>query len=342
MSFRLGTNPRVNMMRSALRRLSSPRSVFSTRRPAAHSVQWFRPTQTQTQEEPTPAIDQLKKIDRAIGRVGNTWNYDVELNALAQRLGYQLTQLPSLRTALTHHSVVTRGDGGCPPNDRLSVLGSAAMSHYIQEFLYHTYPNMYGLSMRDVAWFLTEYGMLTKISKHLGIADLLLHTVDPESTSPSITTIYGEAFISVLGALHVDQGAMAARNLIYDVLLPQLKGQDLGDIIKFKHPKFMLTTVLKILGMPSPVTRLLKESGRATHFPSFVVGVFSGKKHLADGCGSSLKRAEEEAISAALRSHYLKEMKNTNLPFDHDDYMPESAISLAEELNPQLKKVNEN
>lgn len=324
--------PRVKMIRTALRGLT--RLPFSTGR--ARSVQWYRLAQTQQEQaadadsQLPPTIEELKKIDPSIGTVGKTWNYDLELGALAQRLGYNISQLPSLQMALTHISVVA--ESVCPPNDRLVSLGSATTSHYVSEFLYHTYPNMNGVSINDLVGFLTEREMLTSISKHLGIADLLLHTAKLES--PENSDIYGDAFLAVLGALHVDQGPKAARNIIYNVLIPQLKGQDLSEIIKFKHPKFMLTTVLKMKGMPSPMVHLLKESGRATHFPTFMMGVYSGKKLLAEGFGSSKRRAEEEAMNAALRIHFLQETRDAKLPFDYDDYLPDSAIELAKELNP--------
>ena len=325
------------MIRTALRSLACTRLPFSTGN--ARPALWYRLAQTQQEQTPDednqlpPTIEELKKIDPSIGRVGKTWNYDLELSALAQRLGYKLSQLPSLQMALTHFSVVTKTS--CPPNDRLTFLGSAASSHYVSEFLYHTYPNMNGSSIHDVIEFLTEEEQLTTISKHLGIADLLLHyTVKTES--PENSAIYSEAFFAVLGALHVDQGPLAVRNVIYDVLVPQLKNQDLSEIIKFKHPKFMLTAFLKMKGMPPPVIHLLKESGRATHFPTFMMGVYSGEKLLADGFGSSKRRAEKEATCAALRLHFLQETRNAKLPFDYEDYLPDSAIELAKELNPDV------
>ena len=281
----------------------------------------------------TPDINELKRIDPSIGRVGKSWEYDLELSAFAQRLGHGLTQLPSLLRALTHSSV----PGVREHNDRLAALGAVVLSHYVLEFLYHTYPNMNGVSLQDVVRFFTGEDKLSSLAKHLGISELLLHQLNPDF-SKSITTINSESFNAVLGALHVDLGPMAARRLIHDLVIPQLKGLDLGEVIKFEHPKFMLSTVLESQGRPRPVTRLLRESGRATHFPSFVIGVFSGGTLLAEGCGSSLKRAETEALSAALRLHFLKEVRCAPLPSDHEDFMPDSAIELAEELNPDLKK----
>ena len=107
----LAAVPRVIMIRTALRSLACTRLPFSTGN--ARPALWYRLAQTQQEQTPDednqlpPTIEELKKIDPSIGRVGKTWNYDLELSALAQRLGYKLSQLPSLQMALTHFSVVT-------------------------------------------------------------------------------------------------------------------------------------------------------------------------------------------------------------------------------------------
>ena len=127
------------------------------------------------------------------------------------------------------------------------------------------------------------------------------------------------AFRAVTGALYVDKGPLSARKIVHDFVIPQLAGRDLHELIKLQHPKFMLRAILKGQRQLPPVTRLIKESGRLTHFPSFVVGVYSGGKLLAEGCGTSLKRAEKEAVIAALHKHFQTELANTPLPSDRDD-----------------------
>ena len=92
----------------------------------------------------------------------------------------------------------------------------------------------------------------------------------------------------------------------------------------------------------SPLARLhhdimsIVETGRLTHFSSFVVGVCSGDKLLAEGCGISLKRVEKEATTAALIKHFQVEMSTISLPSDHEEYMEESEIDLA--LEQSLEK----
>ncbi|CAG8654071.1 13918_t:CDS:2, partial [Acaulospora colombiana] len=59
------------------------------------------------------------------------------------------------------------------------------------------------------------------------------------------------------------------------------------------------------------IFRLLRESGRSTNSPIYVVGIFSGVDKLGEGFGSSLKMAEYRAAEDALHRLYL-----TRVPSD--------------------------
>jgi large subunit ribosomal protein L44 len=53
------------------------------------------------------------------------------------------------------------------------------------------------------------------------------------------------------------------------------------------------------------VPRLLKETGRYSNSPIFVVGIFSGADKLGEGFGSSLKMAEYRAAEDSLHRLFL-------------------------------------
>ena len=68
----------------------------------------------------------------------------------------------------------------------------------------------------------------------------------------------------------------------------------------------------KKLNQPKPVARLLKETGRASTAPVFIVGMYSGNVKVGEGHGSSLKMAEARAVKDALLRHYLDQVKSFN------------------------------
>lgn len=296
--------------------------------------------QQQAKSEQSESIGNLdagnRQIDPHTGKrkkISN-WNYRAELYALAQRLGHNVTDVPSLKVALTHKSLPSlnsKESSNGQHNGRLTVFGNAILVHYVQEYLYFTYPNLEGHMLFDLTEFLTNHGILADAANYLGITNLIRCNYKLKDDS-----MIGRAFCAVVGALYVDNGPKDARKVVHDFLLPQLAGKDFHELIKFQHPKFMLRVILQRQGRPAPISRLLKETGRLTHFPSFVVGVYSGEKLLAEGCGTSLKRAEKEAITAALIKHFQVDMSSISLPSDHEEYMEESEIDLS--LEQSLEK----
>ena len=268
-------------------------------------------------------------------RKGINFNYKMELSALSHRIGFSPEQLPSLKVALTHSSVLSKvrpfDEGNEHHNSRLASLGKTSLAHYLQEFLYHVYPNMYGHFLKDINDFLLTTESLASVAHHLGIPELIMTKYKLED--PAHTFIISEAFCAVVGAIYVDQSPLQARKFIRDFVASRLRSEDIKEIIKIVNPVLKLQKLLRTMRRPHAVPRLIHESGRLTHFPSFVVGMYSGDELLAEGCGTSLQRAKQEAASAALRKHFLKEAKVVDLPSDLDEFDPDWIMPLARELD---------
>jgi len=76
-------------------------------------------------------------------------------------------------------------------------------------------------------------------------------------------------------------------------------------MLKFRDPKVDLSETVAKFGREKPISRLLKETGRFSNSPVFVVGVYSGTEQLGEGFGSSLRMAEYRAAEDALHRLYL-------------------------------------
>ena len=272
-----------------------------------------------------PPVEKGKKYDdpdRVDPRTGiltsyYNWNHDVELSAFAHRIGYSPQKLPSLLQAVTawgYHPLEISEDK-C--NDRLSVIGRSVVLMFVREFLYFTYPNMPDESMLKVDLALAGSDSLAKVCERLGLADIVLtRPVGPEEKRNKLEAedILSDALAAVVGAVYFDQGAHAARKFVRNFILPQLSQNEINDVVRLENPKELLEFMLKQQNRGPPESRLLKESGRLTHFPTFVVGIFSDKKIIGEGVGTSLNRAEKEAMNAAIMSHITREIKNPHLP----------------------------
>jgi len=104
---------------------------------------------------------------------------------------------------------------------------------------------------------------------------------------------------AVVAVTMLGQGSAAARQLARDLLQPQLTGMDVARFIRLEHPKGTLSALLAASGRGAPVTRVVQESGRKTHLPTFLVGCFSDGELLGQGAGWSIKRAEKEVSHRA-------------------------------------------
>ena len=76
-------------------------------------------------------------------------------------------------------------------------------------------------------------------------------------------------------------------------------------ILKFRNPGYTLSATLARYKLPPVDIRMLKESGRDTNLPIFIVGAFSGPRKLGEGFGSSIAMAHRRAQEDALRRIYL-------------------------------------
>ena len=263
-------------------------------------------------------------------RVGSNWNYSSELSALAHRVGIDPVHLPLLRLALrdgnqldsSHPSSLEEQEP--EKEDKLSVRGRSVMLHYLHEYLYFNYPKLNTAMLRNIREFLNSDLVVTDLASHLGITQLIQTT--KILSDPSNANVIRTAFYAVIGLVYENQGGKAARSFVHDFIISQLASNDLGELLKLQHPRFMLHAILKSKGKRRPTSRLIKESGRATHFPSFMVGVYSGVELLGEGCGTSLKRAEREAMLAALRTHFQTELSNVPLPSDDQETIPEEQL----------------
>ena len=279
------------------------------------------------------------KIDPLTGKrlVGSNWNYNAELSALASRVGVELVHLRFLKVALRDRSVVgaasSSKDQHLEEHSRLAFLGQSVLLHFVHEYLYFNYPKLAGGMLKDISNFLTSETLLTDLSSHLGVTQLI--QTRKLLGDPANSLVVTDAFCAVIGVLYEKQGGKSARSFVHDFVISQLASKDLSELIKLQHPRFMLNAILRSKGQSRLVSRLIKESGRATHFPSFVVGVYSGDRLLGEGCGTSLKRAEREAMVTALQTHFQTELSKAPLPSDHENFVPE------ELLHTELTKEND-
>ncbi|KAA1468840.1 ribonuclease III [Dentipellis sp. KUC8613] len=234
-------------------------------------------------------------------------------SALAHRIGLGNAIGPSdLQQACTHPSILPlhaqHRPTDPPPavNGNLDALGNSLLGLFATEHLNATYPH---LPTRALKAAVSAYvGPLTcaSVAKEMGAASLLRwHRTPPTSTRPAI--MHTDALSSIPRALtalvYQHRSLPTARTFAQSFFLS--REVNLRSMLKFRDPKMNLVETVHKFGRERPVSRLLKETGRFSNSPVFVVGIFSGADKLGEGFGSSLKMAEYRAAEDSLHRLYL-------------------------------------
>ncbi len=204
-----------------------------------------------------------------------------------------------LERALTHHSC-------CPETairdsyDTLEFLGDAIISVHVVEYIYRSFPEASEGEMTSLKSEVVSRRVLSRIGHQLGLFDFVrvdtasLRTFN-ERSRDSLCTDVLEALV---GAIHIDQGAEAARDFVARWILPVVK--DVRKQLFNTNPKGRLQKIVLQRAGCLPRYRVLDQGGR-NNDRTFTVGVFEHDVLLGLGTASSIKEAGRQAALDALK-----------------------------------------
>lgn len=210
-----------------------------------------------------------------------------ELMRLQQDLGYEFQDTALLKLALTHPSHNHKH------NQRLEFLGDAVLELCVSEKIYEKHPEMQEGPMTQLRQKLVREEKLAKAAEsiHLGEA-LLMDKGCALSGGRKNPSVLCDAFEAVLAAVYLDGGLDAARKMVVKLIGDcSEKGENDG--------KSALQEYLQGKGMMTPVYQIIAEEG-PPHDRRFTVAVMLEGKEISTGTGTSKKRAEQAAATAAL------------------------------------------
>jgi ribonuclease-3 len=200
--------------------------------------------------------------------------------------------------ALIHRSYLQLIDERWESNERLEFLGDAILSFVVAENLYRNYPDMEEGNLTKLRSRLVNRKILAQRSKDLHLSDfLLLSTSAAQSIDSGSESIIADAFESIVGALYLDGGFVAAKKFIYTSLL---KNSDVFNSAKMDdNYKSRLLEYAQARSLGIPRYSVTLEEG-PEHDRRFTVEVFIGSKSWGSGSGRSKKEAEQSAAAFAL------------------------------------------
>jgi len=220
-----------------------------------------------------------------------------EADALEDRLGYRFRRPELLQRALTHRSYAN--EHGLGENyERLELLGDAVLSLLATDWLFGELPHASegSLSKRKAA--LVSAETLSRLAGDLELGERLLLGVGEErSGGRSKASLLADAFEAVLGAVYLDGGLGAAR----DVLLPLLPAAIEAPGEPARDAKSRLQEAVQARGRGLPEYRVVGEEG-PDHEKTFSVACLLEGRVAGEGEGASKKEAEQRAAQQALAS----------------------------------------
>lgn len=207
-------------------------------------------------------------------------------------LGHRFADPRLLQLALRHRSL------GDQNNERLEFLGDAVLGLVISSALYRHLPQASEslLSQRRSA--LVRREMLASLARELDLERfVVLGASARKSGAGRRDSVLADTLEALFGAVFLDGGATAARELVERLFASRLEGLDQ---LETKDPKTRLQEAMQARGWPLPSYAVVATSG-ALHQQTFTVRcLLQEPDSAAEGRGASRREAEKAAAAEVL------------------------------------------
>jgi ribonuclease-3 len=216
-------------------------------------------------------------------------------------LGFIFTDKSLLTRALTHRSYLNENpDLPYLDNERLEFLGDAILDFVVAEFLYQHFPEMSEGELTSLRAALVKGETLARFAAELGLpTNVLMSRGEEAAGGHSRAPLLAGAFEAIIGALYLDQGFDAARQLVLRFVEPEserIHHQRLD-----RDAKSMLQELSQGKFQVTPQYRLVETRG-PDHAKEFTVEVVLKDKVYGRGLGKSKQMAEQDAARMAIET----------------------------------------
>ncbi len=218
---------------------------------------------------------------------------------LEENLGFTFDDKSLLQRSLTHRSYLNEHpDSAFEDNERLEFLGDAVLDFVTGEYLYHRFPEMAEGPLTSLRSVLVRRETLARFAEQIRLGDyLLLGHGEAASGGRRRPATLCAAFEAFVGALYLDQGIEAVKELIGPLIDPEVARtvKERSD----KDSKSRLQELAQGRLRHTPRYTTVLESG-PDHAKKFTVEVSIGGTVYGKGIGRSKQQAAQGAAEDAL------------------------------------------
>jgi len=204
-----------------------------------------------------------------------------------------------LKQAFVHRSYINENPKlGLAHNERLEFLGDAVLELVITDYLYKKYPDKAEGELTSFRAALVNAVTIAQVATNIGMNDfLLLSKGETKDIGKARQYILANTYEAYVGAIYLDLGYDKALDFIADTLMT--KTDEIVEKKLWRDPKSLVQEKAQEHEEVTPSYKVLKETG-PDHDKHFTVGIYFGKKLIAEGKGKSKQEAEQEAAKTAL------------------------------------------
>ena len=238
---------------------------------------------------------QLPLIDFYIG------HKPLKAEGLQQKLGFIFKNPDLLIQALTHPSYLN--ESLVPISDsyqRLEFLGDAILGSVVAVEIFKRFPDMSEGQLTRIRSDLVREEALARISYGLELgAYLFMGRGEESNQGRERTSNLAASFEALIGAIYIDQGSVATRIFILDMMKDELVRIEKSGVSV--DPKSELQGIVQSKWGKTPSYRIAEEYG-PSHKRTFVVEVLIDGMVLGMGDGKRKLDAEQIAAKEAIQS----------------------------------------
>lgn len=216
----------------------------------------------------------------------------MDRSRLIRALQYEFRAPTLLQTALTHRSFSAQN------NERLEFLGDSVLNCVIADELYRRFPKLAEGELSRARAIIVRQQSLFERAQALGIGEVLhLGEGEMKSGGQQRPSILADALEAIIGAVYVDAGFDAARDVVRRIFAPLLSDAD--PRVLGKDPKTLLQELLQGRRLNLPQYTVVATAGEA-HRQWFTVECIVAQLDLrVQGEGTSRRAAEQCAAERA-------------------------------------------
>jgi ribonuclease III len=146
------------------------------------------------------------------------------LQALKNIFGFVPGNIALYKLALRHKSVANDVKKGVKnSNERLEFLGDAVLGAVIAEVLFKKFPYRDEGFLTEMRSKIVNRNHLNQLSKKMGIADMIDYDARLMNFQNKNSSLFGDAFEAIIGAIYLDKGYEFTRKLIINrIIIPHV------------------------------------------------------------------------------------------------------------------------